>query len=107
MGKQKKLIDNYQNVNTSQAREGVGRLSDGQFDQLVITRVVNYPELVFNQRIKNDGRKFTRFFQKDHAAKWKLSIKNECILCDKHKYLMVFYERGATAKNPGFIEIKD
>lgn len=32
MGKQKKLIDNFQNVNTSQAREGIGRLNDGQFD---------------------------------------------------------------------------
>lgn len=32
MGKQKKLVENFQNVNTIQSREGAGRMSDGQFD---------------------------------------------------------------------------
>jgi 2-hydroxy-3-keto-5-methylthiopentenyl-1-phosphate phosphatase len=62
MGKQKKLIDNFQAVNNSQMREGLGRLNDSQFDQLVVSRIVNYPELIFNQRIKNDNKKQYRFF---------------------------------------------
>ena len=32
MGKQKKLIENFAALNTSQMREGLGRLNDNQFD---------------------------------------------------------------------------
>jgi hypothetical protein len=29
------------------------------------------------------------------------------MLCDKHKFTMVFYERGKNSKNEGLLEIKD
>lgn len=70
-----------------------------------MTRKVNYPELVFNQKIANDSNKALRYFQKDHDLIWKLSKKNECFICEKYKYTIVFYERGLLAKNPDLVEI--
>ena len=79
--------------------EGLGRLTDNQFDQLVLTRIINYPELVYNQLCYNDSNPKSRFFSKEFSSKWALSKSNECMLCDKHKFTLVFYERGVEAKN--------
>jgi hypothetical protein len=72
-----------------------------------LTRFVNYPELIFNQRIKNDRTKHHKFFKKDVQYQWTLSKKNECYVCQKHRYTIIFYERGALAKNHGLVEILD
>ena len=61
------MNDNFRAINNSQFNEGLGRISDNQFDQLVFTRIVNYPELIYNQKISNDESKKTRFFVKDAA----------------------------------------
>lgn len=60
-------------INTSQVSQGIGKLDDNEVDHLVISRIVNYPELIFNQRIKNDTSKQFKFFQKDAGMKWALS----------------------------------
>ena len=107
LGKQQKIVDTFKAINATIMREGVGRMQDSQFDQLVITRIVNYPELVYNQRCYNDSKPKNRFFVKDGMQKWSLSKGNDCILCDKHKLTMIFYERGEDAKNSDLIEIND
>ena len=62
LGKQQKIIGVFKAINTSETKEGLGRLTDNQFDQLVLTRVINYPELVFNQLCYNDSNHESRFF---------------------------------------------
>jgi len=37
-----------------------------------MTRKLNHPELIFNQRIKNDATKH-KFFKKDAGSAWQLS----------------------------------
>lgn len=88
------------------AHQGIGRMDDNTIDQFVVTRKVNYTELIFNQKIKNDKTKF-KYFQKDHSLLWTLSKKNECFICEKYKYTMVFFEKGIMGKNPELTEIND
>ncbi len=52
----------------------------------MITRNLNHPELIFNQN--NDSN---NFFVQDIESKWKLSVRNECFVCDKHSYVALFY----------------
>ena len=44
---------------------------------------------------------------KDAAQEWKLSPQNECYVCQKYKYTMVFYNKSAMYPNKGLTEIKD
>ena len=67
LGKQQKIVENFKAINNCQVRQGHGRLDNNEIDQFVISRIVNYPELVFNQRFKNDKERANRYFQKDHA----------------------------------------
>ena len=71
-----------------------------------MTRKLNHPELIFNQTIKNDHTKH-RFFKKDAGQVWSLSMKNECYVCQKYRYTMIFYDRYMLSHNSGLIEIKD
>jgi len=68
-------------------------------DRFVMTRVLNRPELVFNQTTKCDANPKTRWFRKDAMSRWKLSLRDECYICDRHPYTQIFYERGVLANN--------
>jgi len=48
LGKNQKIVDNMKAMNTTQVSQGIGKLDDNEVDQLVISRIVNYPELIFN-----------------------------------------------------------
>ena len=48
-----------------------------------------------------------KYFQQDEASRWQLSPMNQCFICDHHKYVTVFYERGIMSGNKEFIEIRD
>jgi len=71
----------------------------------VLTRRLNHPELIFNQRVSIDDTK-DRFFKVDANQYWTLSRQDECYICDKHHYAVIFYERSENS-NKGLIEIKD
>lgn len=71
-----------------------------------MTRRLNHPELIFNQRLKNDTTN-NRFFKKDAGAAWQLSAKNQCYVCEKYRYTMIFYDRYMFSHNNGLVEIKD
>jgi hypothetical protein len=85
--------------------QGLGRLDDNETDQFVITRIVNYPELIFNQRIKNDIQGKNNFFEKDAGMKWQLEKGSDCYVCQKHRYTIIFYEKGILSNNPGLVEV--
>ena len=38
---------------------------------------------------------------------WKLSRSNECFICEKYKYTIIFFEKGMFSKNPELVEIFD
>ena len=68
---------------------------------------MNHSELIFNQKISCDNSKRHRWFRKDAEADWMLSSKNECWICQRYHYTIVFYDRSSAEKNQGLIEIKD
>ena len=89
MTKQGKLVSNNKIMNQSQ---GIGRLDAGLADVVVLTRKVNHPELVFN-----NFRYVDAYWALDSGGQWQLSYKNcptnECYICEKHKYVMVFLDK--------------
>ena len=90
-------------------KNGTGRLDDNIFDRFVLTRKLNHPELLFNQNTKYDQGKNAkyRFFKPDAQKDWKLSAQNECYLCNKHQYTLIFYDKNCLYRNKGLTEIKD
>lgn len=76
-------------------------------DNFVLNRILNHPELIFNQHVANDENVRNRFFVKDAMANWKLSFNEECHTCDRHPYTMIFFERGILAQNNELKEITD
>ena len=72
----------------------MGKNTDGLVDQFVLTRKVNHPELIWNQDPQNDHSSKKRYFEVDAAENWQLSMKNECFMCDGHKYTAIFFKRG-------------
>ena len=86
-----KIIEEQKAINNSQWNHGVGKAEDNILDRFVVTRVVNHPELVFNQSTLNDASTDKRYFDRNHALKWRLSRGNECFMCTRHGYTIVFY----------------
>ena len=82
-------------------------MNDKLNDQIVLTRKLNHSELIFNQKISRDNNKKERWFKKDADSDWMLSPKNECWICQRYHYTIVFYDRSAPEKNKGLVEIKD
>lgn len=76
-------------------------------DYFTLTRILNHPELIFNQNPIYDTDPQFRFFRKDSQQHWKLSKADECLICDRHAFTAVFYERGTLAANVGLTEIDD
>lgn len=91
---------------------GIGRsMHKGHgHDHFIIYRGINLPELVFNQDPLQDQNVRKRYFEFDHFAKWSVSDnqnkKNNCLLCQKQKYAIIFYERSENG-NQDLYEIKD
>ena len=48
MGKETKILNKYKQINKIQINYGVGRGESNSNDNVVITRKLNHPELVFN-----------------------------------------------------------
>lgn len=76
-------------------------------DQFTLTRILNHAELIFNQNPQHDADEAHRFFQKDSQSHWRLSRAEECLVCDRHAFTTIFYERGTLAANVGLTEIDD
>lgn len=81
---------------------GINEVHTSNLDHFVLTRVVNHPELIFNQDRLRDC-----FFEKDASARWQLSDKNSCYLCQRHKYVAICYSQDAKAENGDLREVKD
>ena len=94
-------------VNLARHASGLGKSSDGGSDHFVLTRKVNHPELIFNQDPNKDRYAATRFFEIDSAECWVLSQTNECYVCDRHTYGLIFFEKGVLADNADMQEVKD
>ena len=73
----------------------------------MISRILNHPELCFNQRLLNDLERDKRFFLPDAEMSWKMSVRNECFICDKYQYGLIFYQRGNLAVNPELNRVND
>ena len=63
--------------------------------------------LIFNQRIASDYKPSLKFFDVDTSQTWQLSKNNECYVCEKHSYTMIYYQRGILSQNSGLVEIKN
>ena len=48
-----------------------------------------------------------KFFKKDATLQWKLSNSNECHVCQRYTYTIIFYEKSIMYPNKGLVEIKD
>lgn len=97
----------YKHINSSKNFGGVDRSSSSNLDQFVLTRVLNRPELIFNQKPQTDHDEGSRFFKADAASRWEMSLNTECFSCDKHIYVQVHYQRGLFASNADLVEITD
>lgn len=107
LGKQSKGVEIAKAMNQSLIANGAGRRNDSLIDQVVLTRALNRPELIFNQKHWRDGDKKVRYFQKDAMHDWVLSNRGECYMCQKYKYTQIYYERGILSQNHELREIVD
>lgn len=68
---------------------GIGKKRYANFDQFLVQRLFNFPELVFNQSNDQDD-----YFNVNESSQWEIQMKNQaCTICEKHKYTLIFYER--------------
>lgn len=107
VGEEIKQNDKMKQINQARNFEGNGREECSSIDFFVLTRVLNHPELLFNQQTKYDRDIANRFFRKDSMLEWQISNGNECYICNRYQYTMIFYERGILAQNTELTEIKD
>lgn len=73
----------------------------------MVNRVLNHPELIFNQQPKYDHDMQQRYFRRDAKHDWEFSPTNDCFICNRHQYTQIHYERGVLATNKELVEIKD
>lgn len=107
LGKEHKKIEQRKCLHSSKGAGGVGREGSSCLDYFVVTRVLNHPELTFNQRPQHDKDTNIRFFEKDAMQFWQMSARNECYICQRHMYTQIFYQRGILAQNKGLTEVTD
>ena len=74
----------------------------------------NFPEFVFNQDPRQDMNNKKRYFEIDHAQKWRVADQNslpheKCYMCNKQTYSLILYERNEDKSlcNRELFEIKD
>ena len=65
LGKQLKTVEIQKAISQCMIANGTGRFDDSSVDKFVITRILNKPELMFNQKPWLDQDYKARFFQKD------------------------------------------
>ena len=106
LGKEMKILETYKKISDIQVCSNAAGAENSSGDNFVLTRRLNHPELIYNQRLSRDSTK-DRFFKVDANQAWALSHKDECYMCEKHHYTCIFYERGTKTLNNGLIEIKD
>lgn len=87
--------------------EGLGRTMTNFNDTFVLSRILKHPELIFKDLPSKTSCNNSDYFEKDFASHWRLSEQNQCFLCDRYKYVAVFYERGVFAGNKGLVEVRD
>ena len=104
LGKEIKNLEKYKHINDIQVGTTNSHLETNQGDNLVLTRKLNHPELIYNQRVSEDVS-LGNLFKVDANECWTLSPTDECFVCEKHLYTMIFYDRHK--KNSGLVEIKD
>lgn len=93
LGRQLKLIEREKKKGIVKQKLGIGKTQmRTSSDHFCVTRIINRPELIFNQRPLKDNDKQERFFQRNANASWRLSNKDECHICDRHRYTLVFFE---------------
>jgi len=98
--KKDKQIRQDKLVNQTKVSKGIGRTEGNLLDHFILTRKLNFPQLVFNQNSHND-----QYFERDHADKWQLSQRNDCYICQKYVYTIIFYDQRPNSKNSDLIEI--
>lgn len=91
----------------SKIHHGFGKSKGDYSDAFVMSRILNHPELIFMNNPQFLNGKQDQFFDKDEMSRWQLSKQNECFMCDRHKYVNIFYERGILSGNKGLTEIYD
>jgi hypothetical protein len=84
--KQGRLIQNNRLILQAQTSCGVGRSEESNVDNVILTRQVNEPNLIFNQHKCRDS-----YYDVDSGFNWRLSDKSECFICQKSKFVMIFY----------------
>lgn len=73
-------------INQTQSIAGLGRIESSLVDQFILSKNGNEPELIFNQNQHKD-----LYFEQDSSELWRLSLKNECHICQRHKCVYIFY----------------
>jgi hypothetical protein len=92
------IAENHAVVN-----KGIGRQDDDMLGNspFILTRQLdNFSELQFSP-IQG------QYFRADKATSWQLSPKSECLICQKHRYVTVFFDRHNPQMNRNLIQIKD
>ena len=74
-------------INQALIANGTGRIKNSLVDQVVLTRQINEPDLIFNQCRTKDA-----YFELDACENWQLSTKAECFVCQKHRFTIIFYK---------------
>ena len=104
MAKQGKVVGNNKIINQTMVSQGIGRMEAGVSEVFVLTRKADNPELIFN-----DCRFKDLYWEMEAGEKWQLSYKksptNECFVCQKYKYGLIFVDKRAD--NSDLEEIKD
>ena len=89
--------------NQASVGPGIGRF-ESESDVFVVTRKPRMPELIYNNNRHKD-----LYWEIDQGDMWRVSHQknptNECFLCQKHKYAMIFIEKFGD--NSDLQEIKD
>tara|TARA_B110000285_G_scaffold218667_1_gene268382 strand:+ start:82 stop:576 length:495 start_codon:yes stop_codon:yes gene_type:complete len=105
MIKQGKIVRNNKIINQAITGQGIGREDVNPSDVFVVTRKSRMPELIFNNDTSKD-----LYWDIDQGEMWQLSHgpknpTNECFLCQKHKYAMIYVDK--CYNNDELEEIKD
>ena len=75
----------------SKDKYGVGRVVETGHDQFTVQRVINHPELIFNQRPDYDDDPEKRFFRIDAASTWQFQNNDDCLMCNRFQYTQIHY----------------
>lgn len=75
-------------VFNAQSGPGIRRSDDVQ-DPFILTRKIGHPELIFN----DSEHCASEYCQANALAKWQFYNSYECYVCQRHRYVQVFFKR--------------